>query len=195
LPASKIGPFPTLRHRGEKPAGWFAKTLKNGYQGIGSAMQISLVSHHQSARVLEGIQVHILFAPAMAGITDPTGNYNKDRFDRAGRQRSRCARSIGHDHVQMLSISRSENMTDHSIIGVDQTNLPFANAAKWLSDVFTFVTGTAPAVLSAGLESQRLYAQLAELDDRALSALGIERTEIAAFVANQNPVISPKAAR
>ena len=86
-------------------------------------------------------------------------------------------------------------MTDHSIIGVDQTNLPFANAAKWLSDVFTFVTATAPAAFSAGLDSQRLYAKLSALDDSALSALGIERNEIAAYVADQNPVISPKAAR
>ena len=86
-------------------------------------------------------------------------------------------------------------MTDHSIIGVDQADFPFAKTAKWISDVIDFVTGTAPTAISAGVHSERLYATLSELDDGALSALGIERSGIAAFVADQDPVISAKAAR
>lgn len=74
------------------------------------------------------------------------------------------------------------NDLDNSPLGA----LPYANGAKLITNFLTFFSTTLPHLLQIveqGLASRDLYGTLAEMNDMALSRVGITRAGIPAYVA------------
>lgn len=76
-------------------------------------------------------------------------------------------------------------MTDHSILCRGERDLPFEREARLITRFVTFVGTTAPRAMGAAIRARNLYEDLYDLDDDRLSALGVERSGIAAYAAKR----------
>ena len=81
-------------------------------------------------------------------------------------------------------------MTDHSILTPGLPELPFHDEARLITRVLNFFGTTLPQVIRSAIATRDIYEAMSRLDDEQLSALGIDRTTIAAYAAEKSGLLN-----
>ena len=93
-------------------------------------------------------------------------------------------------------------MLGNTSVKTPLSHLAYEKGARLVTDILDFVGHRLPRIISKGseiiskgLQSKELYARLAELDDAALSELGITRAEIPSLVAARMGILPSRVDR
>jgi hypothetical protein len=76
-------------------------------------------------------------------------------------------------------------MTDHSILTPSLPELPFQEEVRLISRIITFFGTKAPEAVGTAIDARDLFEIVSELNNEQIATLGIDRTGIAAYVAEK----------